>query len=343
MVKYGIKSKHKSLLLKQYAVDLSTSSSYDKVSNQLSVHHNAHLSKTMIKNIVDKERTDVSNFLSTVKSKESSKNEVVVEIDGFSVNICTYNSKKDIDKENRKNIDKKEVKHTIIYSKGSLSPKHISKLYNEGEYNKYDYFQTIKTSLIEKGVSKRTTVFTIADGAKWIKNFTDYAFKNNKSYFLIDYYHLSEYLNDAVKSIGGDKRESRYDYLERWLDYIDNGDIYKVIYEIERDNLIKTALIYDNDKNYVSALYKYIKNRDGQFDYPLFKKKGVEVGSGKVEAGNKLYKNRMAGPRSWNIENAKNMINILTLSFNNQLDDYWLSKQKELKVYEHIRILEGGK
>ena len=91
------------------------------------------------------------------------------------------------------------------------------------------------------------------------------------------------------------------------------------------------------------ALYKYIKNRNGQFNYPFFKKRGIDIGSGQVEGGNKLYKNRMAGPRSWNIENAKNMINILTLSFNNQLDDYWLKKEKELKIYNHLSILEGGK
>ena len=329
--------------MNKYVVDLSTSSSYDKVSTQLLIHHNVSLGKAIIKNIIDKESIDISNFLFTTKSEEAPKDEAVVQIDGFSVPICTYNNRKGMGEKERKDIDKKEVKHTIIYSQGSLSPKHISKLYNPGEYSLYNYFETIKTSLREKGVLKTTTVFTIADGAPWIKRFTDYAFNNNNSYFLIDYYHLSEYLSDAIKSIGGDKRENKNDYLKKWKAYVNSGEIYRVLYEIESDNLIKTAILSDNNKNYVLALYQYIKNRDGQFNYPFFKKRGIDIGSGQVEGGNKLYKNRMAGPRSWNIENAKNMINILTLSFNNQLDDYWLKKEKELKIYNHLSILEGGK
>ena len=69
----------------------------------------------------------------------------------------------------------------------------------------------------------------------------------------------------------------------------------------------------------------------------------MPLGSGEVEGGNKLYKNRMAGPRSWKIEHAENMLNILTLDFNNELSNYWMKKEKDLKIYEDLKALKGGK
>lgn len=75
----------------------------------------------------------------------------------------------------------------------------------------------------------------------------------------------------------------------------------------------------------VRAWHRYIKNRPEQLDYKTAIEKELPIGSGEAESAHRyVLQKRLKLPGAWwNIDCAKNMINLRTCRANNLWDDYW--------------------
>jgi len=75
----------------------------------------------------------------------------------------------------------------------------------------------------------------------------------------------------------------------------------------------------------VRACYRYISNRDGQFDYQGALEAGLPIGSGEIESGHRyVIQDRLKRPGAWwKPENAENMLALRVLRANNDWNCYW--------------------
>jgi hypothetical protein len=313
---YNINDSYITARLKLLVMDLLLSNSYENTAKKMSIHHGVLLGKSQVKRILREEEKELNNFLLMLEKDNKIINfsDMILQIDGFSTRFLIHDKKIPIGKEGRYTTGLKEIKHAIIRTQGSITPKHSIKQYIDTQYTREAYKEELERLLKSNGLSKKSRVFVLADGAPWIKKIIDYLFMNkkNKHYFLIDWYHLSEYINNAVKNISGLSKKERKEYVKRWEDYAYNGFITKITDEIEENNLIKKAitLIVNNQKvNHVKNLYSYISNKTGlkenQFDYPFYRENNMPEGSGEVEGGNKLYKFRMGDQKTGALKEQK--------------------------------------
>ena len=129
-----------------------------------------------------------------------------------------------------------------------------------------------------RGYGTDFRVQIVGDGAEWIANIVEKAFPDNKVIFTNDFYHACEYLHEAVELAEN------------------NADNVKKIYRIARSILLryggKSLIKHMRKKRYPSLpedheawkKLKYIEDRCENMKYGEYKKQGLFIASGLVEA-----------------------------------------------------------
>ena len=212
-------------------MNLLLTNSYEDVGKKMEIHHGIALSKTQIKRILREEKEAIEYFFSNLSRKNKSiKDKLFYQLDGFSVRFLIHNKKIPKKAKGRFRTELKEIKHSLIRAQGSVTPEYFVKFYLDKKYTKEDYKKELDSFFKRNGLGKKTKVFVTADGAPWIKKLMDYFFmnKNNPYYFIIDWYHLSEYIHDGVRAIPGLSANEFKNYLERWKEYAYSGSIEKI-------------------------------------------------------------------------------------------------------------------
>ena len=135
----------------------------------------------------------------------------------------------------------------------------------------------------------------VGDGAAWI---WDYANKNHPyAIQILDYYHASEYLGCALKSVRVEEayKENRFKELEE-------GKIEDIVLLLRHLEQTKE----------VAGCIRYFNNHKERMRYKEYKEKGLDVGSGAIESTHRtLVQSRMkqAGMH-WKKKNVQPMVSL---------------------------------
>jgi len=111
-----------------------------------------------------------------------------------------------------------------------------------------------------KGAGENTQIHCVSDGAPWIADQTERGF-GLQGKFLVDFYHVCDYLGAAAESICPD---SKKDWLADQKKKLKEGKVSEVISTIEP---YVEPVSVQKDKAPVRTCYSYMKNRVGQFNY----------------------------------------------------------------------------
>ncbi|MGK5095396.1 UPF0236 family protein [Deltaproteobacteria bacterium TL4] len=162
---------------------------------------------------------------------------------------------------------------------------------------------------IEMGFGEDTKVHGIGDGAPWIANQLKLQFGENSRY-LIDFYHLCEYLDAAAKVCANDEKDSWVENQKKLLK--SNGSA------VVLDNLLPylEPLTISDEKTPVRACYRYIFNRPEQFHYQEALEENLPIGSGEIESSHRyIIQDRMKLPGAWwEVNNAKKNVGLETFT-----------------------------
>lgn len=135
----------------------------------------------------------------------------------------------------------------------------------------------------------------VGDGAKWI---WDYAEQHHpEAIQILDYYHASEYLGNALKTITITPRIKKKRFDDLW-----RGEVSKLIVFLE--NQEKTKEVKD--------CIRYFRNHKNRMNYRLYREKGLDIGSGAIESTHRtLVQSRMkqAGMH-WKKKNVQSIISV---------------------------------
>ena len=167
------------------------------------------------------------------------------------------------------------------------------------------------------GLTEQTQVHGVGDGAPWIvERFQDYFGDQGK--YLIDFYHVSEYLAAAALQVArpGKEREWRRRQQGRLLE----NKLSQVLRSLE-SHLEPEA----TEEAPVRAAFNYLGARRDHLDYAGARRQQLPIGSGEVEGGHgHVIQDRLKLSGCWWKEtNASHMLNLRVARANNLWTSYW--------------------
>jgi tellurite resistance protein len=174
-----------------------------------------------------------------------------------------------------------------------------------------------------KGMNATTKIHAIADGASWIANQYDMQF-GDRCTFLVDFYHVCEYLAEASRSTTMDQKE-RNCWVENQKQSLRASDIQSVI------NALETLESKEQNKDKsdpIRTAINYLENRRHQLNYKQALDQKLPIGSGEVESAHRhILQKRLKIPGAWwRLARAEEMAQLRAMRANNRWNEFWQDK-----------------
>ena len=128
------------------------------------------------------------------------------------------------------------------------------------------------------GLREAKEVVYIGDGASWIRSEHHRHF--GRATFIIDWYHASEHIWNCGKALLGEGTEVTERWVEERLDLLWGGWTKKLLDDLQQQR----NKYRGNKREALETLIRYISTNEEQMRYDVFRSKGYDIGSGKVEA-----------------------------------------------------------
>jgi hypothetical protein len=178
--------------------------------------------------------------------------------------------------------------------------------------------ERLAVSAFLAGAGSQTLFHGVGDGAVWIMDQMEKQFGAQGKY-LVDLYHLCDYLAEAGKPIAGDDSPAWMELRKEEL----KDNRWKDVLEVLKPHLEPDEV--PNEQAPVRACFRYIDNRKNQLDYKGALAAGLPIGSGEIESGHRyVFQKRLKLPGGWwKIENLAGMIALRVLRANHGWSEYW--------------------
>jgi hypothetical protein len=163
-------------------------------------------------------------------------------------------------------------------------------------------------------------VHAVGDGAPWIMRQIDELFGEQGSY-LIDFYHVCEYLSAASKTIAPDAAAGK-----AWMEAQKNA------LKTGRAGVVLSALLPHceapdvcDEQAPVRLCHRYLDARKGYLKYREALAEGLPIGSGEIESAHRyVAQKRLKLPGAWwLVEHAEHMLALRINRLNGDWEAYW--------------------
>ena len=176
----------------------------------------------------------------------------------------------------------------------------------------------IYAEAVRRGVRDAAEVVVLGDGAHWIWTIADLHFYGATQ--ILDLYHALEHVSVVAKTVYEvlDKKANKW--IEKRTEQVKRGDIKALLRSLKRLNPEgkDASLVLSREIEF------FRKNRD-RMRYDEFRKRGLFIGSGVVEAGCKTVIGRrlkLSGMR-WTVRGANAIISLRCCQMSRKWEDYW--------------------
>lgn len=169
-----------------------------------------------------------------------------------------------------------------------------------------------------RGLDRAQRVVILGDGAVWIWNIADECFPD--AIQIVDLYHAREYYWKVARAVLGNKPKEMNYWAEKRRIELNTGDVSAVIQAIQR---LSSSTEYEKE-TCEKAIGYYQKNKE-RMKYDEFRKQGLFVGSGVVEAGCRtvIGQRLKQSGMHWTINGANNVIALRCCFLSNRWEDFW--------------------
>lgn len=174
---------------------------------------------------------------------------------------------------------------------------------------------------VRRGLGSAKRVVVLGDGAKWIKGIADMHFP--RATHIIDLYHAREHVFNLCKILFGENEKRLLRYRKRWWTYLDWGLTSNIIKEARR-NLPEGPQTKKETLKEIS----YLRKNKNRMRYAEFRRQGLFIGSGVVEAGCKsiIAQRLKRSGMEWTVRGANAIISLRCMSVSNRFEDYWAER-----------------
>jgi hypothetical protein len=220
------------------------------------------------------------------------------------------------DKRKGKTLSWREAKISLAHAKGSQTPVYAGMI--EGGVEKAG--RQLFECAVRAGFGVNSRVHAVGDGAPWIVGQVEEQFGEQGSY-LIDFYHVCEYLSDAAKAIAPDPVAQ-----EAWMgaqkDALKSGGLDNTLRALARHF---EAPEVDDEHAPVRRCHRYLSGRRNQLNYREALANDLPIGSGEIESAHRyIAQQRLKRPGAWwRVDHAEYMLALRITRRNGDWDAYW--------------------
>lgn len=310
-----VKGRSYSLALERALTDFGADVPFGKVVEKMQEHYGIEIPSSTIQLITKKHAYKAANLKKAAAAFEQI---LVSETDGSLIPIVeTDPCKGERDARKARKVMWKEVK--LSFARGKDKTK---KFYAGGICTAEESGQKMLECAILAGMKTGTYVHALGDGAPWISEQVKLKFCNCSGY-LIDFFHLCEYLSEAA--IWCDAFESKK-WFKASKEKLKTGKQKEIFAEIKEKY---QALENKDQDNGLTRCFRYMEKRLDYLDYQKALFRGLPIGSGEIESSHRhvIQKRLKIAGAWWKKENANAMITLRTTRLNGFWEAYWLSQR----------------
>ena len=176
----------------------------------------------------------------------------------------------------------------------------------------HETFENKMSEYVDQYEKLEDRLVFIVDGAKWINNWITAEYP--KAQQILDFYHALEHFG-AFSKLTIPKQGQRKEWMEKVKDHLLTRGVDQIKTQIDIIDC-KTKTQQEERRK----LLVYLENNKHRMDYPQYKNKGLQIGSGAMEAAHRTLVQRrckLSGQR-WTIPGATRIINLRNLRMNGQ-------------------------
>lgn len=315
----GVECRGYSLGLQRSLVDFGAEESFDQAAERVREHYGIEVSESAIRRYSE---AHGSAMLAEQEAQEArlgagGAGQMIGEMDGSLIPIVTTSQAAD-QRQTRK-VSWIEARLALAYAQGSRSPCFAATLGDVAAAG-----AGLAICLARAGGGEQSRLHCVGDGAKWIVDQVEARFGERAEY-LIDFYHVSEYLARAAVAIAGAEAERWR--RERQEDLRENRAL-RVLGALKPH--LEAAEVADEEAP-VRSCYRYLINRLDQLNYKGALERGLPIGSGEIESAHRyvVQKRLKLSGAWWKEENAACMLALRVTRANGDWQSYWERLRQE--------------
>lgn len=309
-----------SLPLQRVITDFGADVPFGRIPQKLQEHHGIEVPISSAQAITQTHAAQVHQIqvLPTAMPPTTGVEQLIVEMDGTMIPIVETTAGSNaaghpVDRRTTRQTRFKEARLGLARAAEELQPKFGATLGTP------DHAGTqLLDCALAAGLGTNTQVHAVGDGAPWIANQVHAVFGNQATY-LLDFYHLSEYLAAASSVCDPTQPDAWLAAQQHDLKHNQWSQVLAVL----RPHLEPETVA--DDRAPVRAAYRYIDNRSDQLNYQGAIAAALPIGSGEIESAHRyviLERLDIAGAW-WTVEKAEQLLSLRVLRQNQEWDAYW--------------------
>ena len=301
-------------------MDFACEDSFVRAGKRFKEHYGFSLCSSTIRNICIKHAKAMTKKLAdrkaTMNLPAQGAKTVIAEADGTMLPMVDTEASEEnahTDGRKRRKIFWKEVRLLAAQEHGKDNARYeVSSKDVEEAGEKWAY------AAYKAGWAENSHIHIVGDGANWICNQAMKQF-GSQGKFLLDFYHLSEYLGEASKTCA---KTNPIGWLKKQQDLLLDGEVDKVLTELQQH--LEQEDKKDQDAP-VRCAYRYIKNRLDALDYPGTLAQELPIGSGMIEGGHRhvLHRRLKKPGAAWSESIVSFMAEACVVRANGKWENYW--------------------
>ena len=184
--------------------------------------------------------------------------------------------------------------------------------------NAQGFGQRIFTEAIRRGSRRAEQINVLGDGAVWIWNIADEHFPG--AIQIVDLYHAREHLSGLAKLLYGPGTPKTIAWAEARVRELDAGDLETLVASLAR---LRPSTATGKDE--LRKTIAYFQSNAHRMRYADFRRRGLFVGSGVVEAGCKTivgHRLKQSGMR-WTVRGANAIIALRCCELSGRWEAFW--------------------
>jgi hypothetical protein len=324
------------LKLQRTSVDFGADESLEKSAKKLKEHYGIEVPVSAIRVMTLKHgaaMAEIRDWEMESELPEGGSGTVIGQMDGCFVPIVTIkpveNDESPRDGRKRRELSWQEARLALGRDIDKVTPHYAATM---GSVE--DATDLLIDCLIKAGAGKSTKLHCMGDGAPWIVNRTMKKL-DGRATFLLDFYHLSEYLANAADVIAGEQKRI---WLKQQQSRLKENRVDEVLDELhahcESHDLIKCRRRHSpNEKEECPAdrCKRYIEGRLDYLDYKSAVQARLPIGTGEVEAGHRsIIQPRVKRSGAWwLIDNVQKILALRTYRANQEWESYWAKLRQQ--------------
>lgn len=317
----GVRCRGYSLGLQRALTDFGADVAFGKVPQKLKEHYGIEVPVSAAQTIAKQHAATMKQQQAVLQTlPRGGVAQLVGELDGSMVPIVSIAPRADksspADGRKRRQLSWREARLSLARAPDKLSGRYAATLGGPAQAG-----ELFVDCVIRVGGGQQTKLHCVGDGAPWIANQIKERLGPQANY-LIDFYHLSEYLAGAAQVVAA---TNQGEWLRTQQRRMKANEVGAVLRDLHAYQPLVQPTTREPDPDPVQSCRQYLENRLNYFDYAGALKADLPIGSGEVESAHRSViqaRLKLSGAW-WKEETAANMLALRTLRANDDWEAYW--------------------